>query len=122
MKKILIVDDEAEARELVKKSLEMNEYTVITASNGEEALSISKSDKPDLILLDIVMPAIDGYQVCEGLKKDEETKDIPVLFLTGKDMQAEGIIELYNKFGARGYIPKPTTSKDILERIKQIIG
>lgn len=121
MKKILIVDDENEVRELIKASLKKTEYTTLLAASGKEALSICETDKPDLILLDIAMPMMDGYQVCEKLKQGANTKDIPVLFLTGKDLDPRGIIERYESLGACGYIPKPSTLKELLDKIKEIL-
>ena len=121
MKKILVVDDENDVRELIKAGLDRTEYTTLTASSGAQALSICKTDKPDLILLDIAMPMMDGYQVCEKLKQDPQTKDIPVLFLTGKDLDPRGIIERYEDLGACGYIPKPSTLKGLLEKIGEIL-
>ena len=121
MKKILVVDDENDVRELIKAGLDRTGYTTLIAASGAQALSICKTDKPDLILLDIAMPIMDGYQVCEKLKQDSQTKDIPVLFLTGKDLDPRGIIERYEDLGACGYIPKPSTLKGLLEKIGEIL-
>jgi len=120
MTKILVVDDEEEVRSLIKSGLEQNGYAAITASSGLEALDICKTNKPDLILLDIVMPEMDGYEACEKLKNNESTKDIPILFLTGKDMGADSIIGLYN-MGASDYVPKPSSFKEILSKIKALL-
>lgn len=122
MKMILIVDDEADIRELLKKKLEQNQYTAITASSGQEALDISKTEEPDLVLLDIAMPQMDGYQTCQNLRKDKTTKDIPVLFLTAKDLNPEGIRERYSSLGNCAYLPKPARFGELLEKIKEIIG
>jgi CheY-like chemotaxis protein len=121
MKKILVVDDESDVRELIKAGLDKTKYTTLSAASGMEALGICKINKPDLILLDIAMPMMDGYQVCEKLKQDPQTKDIPVLFLTGKDLDPRGIIERYEHLGACGYIPKPSTLKELLEKIGEIL-
>jgi len=121
MKKILVVDDEADVRELIKAGLDKTKYKTITAASGAQALGICKTDKPDLILLDIAMPMMDGYQVCEKLKQDPRTKDIPVLFLTGKDLDPRGVIERYEHLGACGYIPKPSTLKELLDKIQEIL-
>jgi len=122
VKKILIVDDEEEIREIIKKKLQQNNYEAMIAPGGKEALEICKTIKPDLVLLDIAMPGIDGYQTCEELKKGKETKDIPVLFLTAKDLDPRGVIERYTELGAIGYLPKPSSIKELLEKIKEIIG
>jgi CheY-like chemotaxis protein len=121
MKKILVVDDEVEVRELIKAGLDKTEYATLVAASGADALGICKTDKPDLILLDIAMPVMDGYQVCEQLKQDPQTKDIPVLFLTGKDLDPRGIIERYQSLGACGYIPKPSTLKELLDKIQEVL-
>ena len=122
MMKILVVDDEQDIREMLKKRLEQSGYSVITASGGEEALAACNADKPDLILLDIAMPEMDGYQTCEQLKNDKTTKDIPVLFLTAKDLEPKSIYQHYEKLGAAGYMPKPSQFSDLLKKIKEIIG
>lgn len=122
MKKILVVDDEKEIRDLIKERLAQNKYAVMTASSGEEALIICKRSLPDLILLDIAMPEMDGYSTCEKLKQDKKTKNIPVLFLTGKDLEPEGIIERCRNLDACGYISKLSTLKELLEKIEKIIG
>lgn len=122
MKKILIVDDEEEIREIVKKKLEQKQFEALTASGGEEALSICKARKPDLVLLDIAMPGLDGYQTCEKLKQDKDTRDIPVLFLTAKDLEPGSIVERYRGLGAVGYLPKPSTFDELLGKINEIIG
>ena len=122
LKKILIVDDEQEIREMLKKRLEQSGYLAIAASAGAEALATCKADKPDLVLLDIAMPEMDGYETCENLKNDKSTRDIPVLFLTAKDLEPKSINERYEKLGAAGFIPKPSTFDDLLKRVKEIIG
>jgi CheY-like chemotaxis protein len=122
MKRILIVDDEKEIGGLIKKKLEQKKYEAKTALSGKEALAICRSTKPDLILLDIAMPDMDGYQFCEQLRGDAEIKNIPVLFLTGKDFDPKGIIKRYKELGACGYITKPSTFEDLLEKIKEVIG
>lgn len=122
MKRVLIVDDEEEIRGLIKDKLEKNGYQVLTAANGEEALTISKINLPDLILLDIVMPRLDGYSTCTKLKEDSQTKNIPIVFLTGKDLTPEGIMERCKTLGASGYIPKPSTLKELLDKVKEVIG
>src|SRR3989338_5640880 len=122
MKKILVVDDEEEIRELIKGGLSKSNYAVLTAASGEEAINISKAEHPDLILLDIAMPGIDGYETCQRLKMDKETKDIAILFFTAKDLEPEGIIERYQELGASGYINKPSTFKDLLGKVKEVIG
>ncbi len=121
-KKILIVDDEKEIRDLLKDKLTKDKYTVKTAANGQEALAMCRINPPDLVLLDIAMREMDGYQTCEKLKEDPKTKDIPVLFLTGKDLEPKAIVERCKNLGAFGHISKLSTLKDLLEKIKEVIG
>ncbi len=121
MKKILIVDDEKEIRELIKEKLTQNKYSVMTASSAQEGIIIAKTSQPDLILLDIAMPEMDGYLTCEKLKQDSKTRDIPVLLLTGKDLESKSVMERCNDVGACDYISKMTSLKELLEKVKEII-
>ena len=82
---ILLVDDSETILEYLKSFLTENNYDVITSSNGFDAINLTYSEYPDLILLDVIMPHMDGYQVCRFLKHDEKTKDIPIVILTSKD-------------------------------------
>jgi len=121
-KKVLIVDDEKEIRDLLKDKLTQSKYTVKTVANGQEALAMCRINRPDLVLLDIAMREMDGYQTCEKLKQDPKTKDIPILFLTGKELETLGIIERCKKLGARGHISKLSTLKELLEKVREVIG
>lgn len=122
MKKILIVDDEKDIRELLKDKLIQSKYQVITASSGQEAIDICKENHPDLILLDIAMPELDGYQTCEKLKGEKESKGIPVLFLSGKDLDSRGLEERCSSLSARGHISKLSTLKELLDKVRETIG
>jgi len=109
---ILAVDDTPENLDVVKGIL-VPEYTVKVAVNGKMALKIAQTQQPDLILLDIMMPEMDGYEVCQQLKTNPDTCDIPVIFLTAKDQaedESKGI-----ELGAVGYLAKPV-SPDILRK------
>ena len=122
MKKILVVDDEQELREILKKKLEQNQFEAITASRGEEAIDICRTQKVDLVLLDIAMSQMDGYQTCEKLKHEKTTQDIPVLFLTAKELDSQGLAQRFNELGACGYLPKPSTFSELLAKIEEILG
>jgi len=122
MKRILIVDDDKDVRDITKKRLKQASYEVMTASSGQEAIAICKTNHPDLVLLDIAIPDIDGYHTCEKIKQDNKTKDIPVLFVTGKGLLPEGINEHCQDLGACGYISKPFAIKELLEKLKEILG
>jgi len=122
MKKILVIDDEKEAADLIKKKLQQNNYITQAVYSGQDGLEISKTFKPDLILLDIVMPVMNGYEVCEKLKTNPQTKDIPVLLLTAQDLDTQAIAKRYEELGVAGYIAKPSMFSDILNKIREIIG
>ncbi len=117
--KILIVDDEMDTLLPLKKSLEVEDYIVVGASNGREALIKAKTDIPDLILLDIMMPEMDGYEVCDKLKKDEATKNIPVIMLTAKDAVREKVKGL--DIGADDYVTKPFHLNELKSRIRSVL-
>ncbi|OQX96038.1 hypothetical protein B6I21_02255 [candidate division KSB1 bacterium 4572_119] len=103
--KILAIDDDKTVRLLVSHSLTKAGHQVVMAENGEEGLQKAVEENPDLILLDVMMPGIDGLQVCSQLKNDEPTKSIPIFMLTGKT-QMQDIEEALSK-GADNYISKP---------------
>lgn len=117
--KILVVDDEYHIVELVKFNLESNGYTVVEASDGSEALSKAKEESPDLILLDIMLPIIDGTEVCKKLKSDISTESIPIIMLTAKSDEMDKIIGL--EIGADDYMTKPFSVRELLARIKAVL-
>lgn len=117
--KILLVDDEIDTLLPLKMSLEVENYLVLGASNGFEALELAKTNIPDLILLDIMMPGMDGYEVCARLKKDPFTKSIPVIMLTAKDAVREKVKGL--DIGADDYVTKPFNLNELKARIKSVI-
>jgi two-component system alkaline phosphatase synthesis response regulator PhoP len=118
--KILIVDDENDIVDILKYNIEKeNEYSVLTANNGKDALKISKDIKPDLIILDIMMPAMNGFEVCKSLKSLKATNDIPVIFLTAKESEIDEILGL--ELGADDYIQKPVSPRVVLARIKSVL-
>lgn len=118
-KKILVVDDEKDIVDILKYNLEReNEFDVLTAYNGKDALEIADS-MPDLILLDIMMPEVNGFEVCKQLKSNSTTSKIPVIFLTAKENEIDEIIGL--EIGADDYISKPISPRKVLARIKSVI-
>lgn len=114
--KILIADDELYIRLLVKDILQPD-FTVLEASNGEEAVNITRTEQPDLVLMDILMPKLDGYTACYAIKNNEITKDIPVVMLTGVGHDLNK--QLSQEMGATAYITKPFNPDDLLEKIRQ---
>jgi DNA-binding response OmpR family regulator len=116
-KTILIVDDEEDLVETVRFPLEMEGYHVLVSHNGEEALDQARKEKPDLILLDLMLPKMDGYKVCHRLKSDDRYKHIPVLMLTAKSQEKDMMLGM--ETGANEYITKPFDIRDLLKKVKQ---
>lgn len=118
-KKILIVDDEQDILDLLEFNLATEGYEIKTATDGEKAIELSESYKPDLIILDIMLPGKDGWEVIRELRKNEETEDIPVIFLTAKDSEIDEVVGL--ELGAEDYIIKPISIRKLQARIKRVI-
>jgi len=118
-KTIAIVDDEKSIRALVKRFLK-NKYTVLEASDGEEAVNLARTQKPDLILMDIMMPNVDGYLACSVIKTDQTTKNIPVVMITAIDHELN--VKFSQEIGASGYMTKPFNLDGLLSQVKQVIG
>lgn len=114
---ILVIEDEEHIRTILKYNLELDGFNVFLAEDGLTGLDAAREDKPDLILLDWMMPGLDGLQVLSELKHDERTKDIPVFMLTAKSMMAEVGRALYE--GADDYITKPFNVIDLGQIIKE---
>ena len=117
-KKILVADDDIYIRLLVKSILDRN-YTVLEANNGAEAIDIINFQRPELILMDIMIPKVDGYTACSRLKADEETKGIPVIMLTGVGHELNK--KLSQEMGADGYITKPFSLPELREQIEKLL-
>ncbi|TET21591.1 MAG: response regulator [Candidatus Cloacimonadota bacterium] len=118
--KILVVDDEKDILELVSIILAEEHITVLKAQDGLTALELARKDKPDLILLDIMMPEIDGWEVLKILKIEEETKDIPVAMLTCKTETRDKVLGIQE--GAADYITKPFAPEDLIMRVRDILS
>ena len=118
--KILVVDDEIYIVHILDFSLGMEGYEVVTALDGEQALEKARAEKPDLIVLDIMMPKLDGYETCKRLKADPETKDIPVILLSAKGRNVDQKVGF--EVGADDYITKPFSPRKLVERINAILG
>ena len=116
--RILVADDEPNIRSLVSSMLG-KDYVVLEASDGDEAINITRSQKPDLVLMDIMMPKVDGYSACSTIKTDQTTKGISVVMLTAIGYELNK--ELAKKIGADGYITKPFSLQGLLHTIKQFL-
>jgi DNA-binding response OmpR family regulator len=115
-KKILVVDDEADLVETIRFSLEVEGFETMVAYNGEEALSLARKENPDLIILDLMLPKLDGYKVCRLLKFDERYKHIPILMLTAKAQERDRL--LGKETGADDYMTKPFDIDQLMEKVK----
>lgn len=118
-KTIMIVDDEPTTLQVVKDLFNSEGYKVITASGGKDALKILKKSKIDLILLDIMMPDMDGWDVCEKIKADKNTEKIPIVFLTAKD---DPVSKSMGSLASMDYVTKPFDNKDLIQRVKRVIS
>jgi two-component system alkaline phosphatase synthesis response regulator PhoP len=118
--RILVVDDEIYIVHILDFSLGMEGYEVLTALDGEQALEKARTEKPDLIVLDIMMPKLDGYETCKRLKADAETKDVPVILLSAKGRNVDQKVGF--EVGADDYITKPFSPRKLVERINAILG
>ena len=119
--KIMIVDDEPNLVELVKAVLESEGYEVITAANGEECLEKLKTVRPDLILLDMMMPGISGRETCEKIRANPETANLKIVFLTVVRFSEVGK-DILTKMNVVDYITKPFDNKEILDRVKKALA
>jgi two-component system alkaline phosphatase synthesis response regulator PhoP len=119
-KKILVVDDEVDLVETVRFPLEMEGFDVLVSYNGEDALNQARKESPDLIILDLMLPKLDGYKVCRLLKFDERYKHIPILMLTAKTQEKDKI--LGKETGADEYITKPFEMDYLMEKVKAYLN
>jgi two-component system phosphate regulon response regulator PhoB len=116
---VLVVDDEPEIRELVEYSLTGSGYKVITAADGEQALRTARAKSPGLIVLDLMLPGMDGLEVCKALKADPRTASIPIVMLTAKGDESDIVVGL--ELGADDYVTKPFSPRVLLARIKTVL-
>lgn len=117
--KLLVVEDEDDIRELIAFNLEMSNMEVFKARNGEEAIEIAEREYPDIIILDLMLPGIDGFEVCRYLKKNVATKDIPIIMLTARSEDADVVTGL--EIGADDYITKPFSPRILIARVHAAI-
>ncbi len=119
-KKILLVEDEPQLVDMLKLRLEANNYEVAIAYDGKQALEKAQTEQPDLIILDLLLPKLDGYTVCGLLKKDARHAHIPIVVLTARAQEAD--IKMGKEVGADEYITKPFEPKVLLEKINNLLG
>jgi len=118
-KRILVADDEVYIVHILEFSLSMEGYEVISATSGVEALRRIEEEQPDLIVLDVMMPGLDGHEVCRRLRADERTSRTPIIFLTAKDTPADRDLGL--GLGANAYITKPFGPRKLIEAIENLL-
>jgi two-component system, OmpR family, alkaline phosphatase synthesis response regulator PhoP len=119
-KKILLVDDEPHIIMMLENRMKHAGYDVITASDGQEALTKAKKEKPDLIILDLMLPKLDGYKVCRMLKFDEKYKNIPIIMLSARAQEADK--KMGETVGADGYVTKPFEPQVLLGKVKDLLS
>ena len=114
---ILIVDDSRTAIAVLKKTLEPTGYSIISAASGEEGIDMAKLHKPDLILMDVIMPGLNGFQATRILRKEEITKDIPIIIISGNEQATEKFWGL--RVGANGFLPKPVDRAELFHLLRE---
>ena len=119
-KKILIVDDEKQLVSLVSLHMKMSGYEVLSAKDGEEALAIAKEEVPDLIILDLMLPKIDGWEVCKRLRAESKIGDIPVIMLTARSEAGDKLRGF--ECGADDYVTKPFSPRELVARVKRVLA
>ena len=119
-KRILIVDDEEDLRKMLRFRLEAVGYEVYEASDGQIGLDMARSNNPDLIILDLMLPKIDGFKICRMLKFDERYRHIPIIMFTARAQKEDE--EIGKEMGADAYVVKPFEPEALLKKIKELVG
>lgn len=120
MSKVLIVDDSPTETHVLTTILKKHGYEVVTAESGEAGVEVARQELPDLVLMDVVMPGLNGFQATRQLKKDPATTHIPVVIVTTKDQETDKIWGM--RQGAKDYLTKPVVEKNLIETIQAILG
>jgi twitching motility two-component system response regulator PilH len=118
IKKVLVVDDIATDLKKLEQIISEAGYVVITAANGRDAVEKTKTEHPDAVFLDVIMPDMNGFQVCRAIKTDDATKDIPVVIVSSKGEKTDKVWGMEQ--GARGYITKPYTSDQVVTQLQAL--
>lgn len=120
MARILIVDDSPTEVKKISGYLESNDHEVLTADNGADGVAIARDENPDLILMDVVMPGLNGFQATRQLTRSPETENIPVIIITTKDQETDRVWG--TRQGAKGYLVKPVAEDQLIKTINDLIG
>ena len=118
--KILIVDDDASILALEERILQRGGYEVLIAVNGMQALRTALDENPDLIILDLKLPLVDGFEICDQLKSNEETGEVPVLILSAKGSEEDKVAAI--ECGASAYLTKPINAKQLITEVKELLS
>jgi DNA-binding response OmpR family regulator len=119
-KKVLVIDDDPTVQRLAEYVLKKSGYEVLTAANGIEGLRKVKTEKPQLVILDVMLPGMDGFEVCDRLRKDPETAHIPVLMMSAKAQTSDD--DTARNVGADEYLVKPASPSEMLRRVARLLG
>jgi len=119
-KKILVIEDDAIALRLIEYTLRKEGYEVLQAKNGLEGISKAQSEEPDLVILDVMLPGIDGFEVCHRLRSESQTARLPILMLSGKAQEIDKATGL--KVGADDYVTKPTAPRELISRVESLLA
>jgi CheY-like chemotaxis protein len=119
-KRILVCDDDPVILRLLQVNLELEGFEVLLAHHGEKAVEMASVEHPDLVILDIMMPRMDGYQTCEAIKGQDDTKDIPIVFLSAKAQHSD--VEKGKSFGVEDYLTKPFDPSELIELVERLVG
>lgn len=120
MARILIVDDSATELRQLAQMLERHGHEVLAASTGKEGVDLAGAEQPDLVLMDVVMPEVNGFQATRQISRDGRTSHIPVIIVSAKDQEADRIWG--ERQGAKGYLTKPVKEADLMNAVKQVLG
>jgi DNA-binding response OmpR family regulator len=118
-KKILVIEDDAIALRLIEYTLRKEGYEVLLAKNGLEGISKAQSEEPDLVILDVMLPGIDGFEVCHRLRSESQTAQLPILMLSGKAQEIDKATGL--KVGADDYVTKPAAPRELVSRVESLL-
>ena len=118
-RKILIVEDDRDIVEMVEYNLREEGYATVSALNGEDGVSLARREQPDIIILDIMLPVMDGFEVCRALKSDDKTSKIPIIILSAKSQETDKVVGL--ELGADDYVTKPFSPRELIARIRAIM-
>jgi len=117
--KILVVDDHKTVLKLMEAVLKLKKYQVVYAEDGPQGIEVARRERPDLIFLDVMLPGMDGFKVCQYLKGDAVTKDIPIVFLTARGEEAD--MEMGRKSGGDDFVKKPFKSLEIMKVLEEFL-